>query len=265
MTTDAHPQEPSPVQRVAVEGLRRRVTIRERLDHAHVRRLAGILDRCPPIVVTPDGAIIDGEHRVEAARLRGRQSIPAIVVRLSSATAALIAAVEANALHGLPLTRDERRAALDALLAADPRVSDRRLAVACGVSRRVVEAARAEACSGGAESHLNSRVGADGKQYPAARRRAWRQELEARLRLEPGRSVRDLAGQVGMSVGSVHPVHRAVRARIARERRFVRWIKRLRARWLLRRLTRSLREDGDSRAEAASTRPPPETPESQDV
>jgi ParB-like chromosome segregation protein Spo0J len=225
--------------RVELQGLRRLHQLRRALDPDHIERLCEVLDWCPPIIITSDGAIVDGEHRVAAALILGRTEIPAVILAdPQCAGADLIRSIEANVRHGLPLTRDERRSAVEAVLGVRPDLADRAIAQICGVSRSTVKTKRAEAaCSGGLNDHLNTRVGSDGKRYGAAPT-TWRPHLEALLRIDPKMTVRTLAERTGASVGAVHARRQEVLARLASERRLIRSWRRLRARWWLWRVER---------------------------
>ena len=229
------------VSLVAVDQLRRRHQVRRVLDPEHVERLTEVLDRCPPILVSEDGAIIDGEHRVAAARRLGVSEVPAIVLPVGSvAGAELVLAIEANTSHGLPLSREERRAAVAAVLEVRPAMSDREIARVCGVGRGLVATIRAAtSCSGGSDGHLNGRIGGDGKRYGTAPS-DWRAHLEALVRVDPTMSVRALALRTGASVGAVQTLRRKVLEQLDAEAFVLRWWRRLRARCALRRLDRAV-------------------------
>lgn len=89
--------------------------VRVRIDDATVRSYAGIMrggGMMPPVSVARiDGALylVDGWHRLEAAKLNGETFIEATVCDMSE-TAARWAAAQANLRHGLPLKSGERRA-----------------------------------------------------------------------------------------------------------------------------------------------------------
>lgn len=223
------------VSRVPIALLRRRHQVRRVLDTEHVERLAEVLDRCPPIVLSADGTIIDGEHRVAAARQLGISALPAIVMSAEERTGAdLISAIEANTSHGLSLTREERRDAISAVLTLRPEMSDRGIARTCGVTHGLVATVRAStSCSGGSTDHLNGRLGGDGKRYGAAPP-GWQVHLEALVRIDPAASVRALAEHTGASVGTVQARRRQLLEQLETEPRILRWWRRLRARSTLR-------------------------------
>ena len=79
-------------------------------DAAHVRLLADAASsvKLPSILVQKRSSrIIDGMHRIEVAKLRGEWQISARIVDCTDEEA-LVLAVKANTLHGLPLSRADR-------------------------------------------------------------------------------------------------------------------------------------------------------------
>jgi hypothetical protein len=99
----------------------------------------------PAIVVFKDGKgalwLADGFHRVAAAELAGVAELPADV-REGDRKAALLHAASANSDHGLRRTLADKRAAVQRLLAAYPKWSDRKIAEAAKVDHKTVGAAR---------------------------------------------------------------------------------------------------------------------------
>lgn len=175
----------------------------------HVRALAGVEGELPPIVVHRQTMrVIDGAHRLHAARLRGQQDI-AVRFFDGGAADAFVLAVAANVAHGLPLSLADRKSAAAHIVASHPRWSDRMIASVAGLSAKTVADIRAE--HGPRSSATDVRVGRDGRARPgdslARRRRA--REL---LRSDPGRSLRQVAREVGLSPETV----RSVRARLHR-------------------------------------------------
>ncbi len=233
MNADDHPAPPGPdgtariaVVLVPVAGLCRTFPLRDRVDARHVEHLATVLEGCPPIVVSAEAHLIDGEHRVHAARARGWDHLPATVVACPAEDLHL-KAIELNTRASLALTRGERRAAVGLLLERHPDWADRRIAAVCGVSPSTVGAARQEV-SGVQTGHLKRR-GGDGKAYPAhpaARRRL----AEDHLRLHPGATISELRAVTGASVGSVSTWRKEALEAIARERRLTSAWRRLLAR-----------------------------------
>src|SRR5947207_6223921 len=82
-------------------------------DVDHIRMLAGVDAKLPPIIVhCPSLRIIDGTHRLGAALLRGDDTIEARLFDGSEHEAFLLA-VKENITHGLPLSLPDRMAAAE--------------------------------------------------------------------------------------------------------------------------------------------------------
>jgi hypothetical protein len=176
----------------------------------HVELLLGDLDALPPIVVqAATMAVIDGVHRVEAFRRRGRPEIPAVLVDCSDAEA-LVIAVEANVRHGLPLTLAERRRAASALLGRFADRSDRWIAARTGLSHTTVASLRASVPGPAA----TRRVGLDGRSRPPARS-GLRERIGAAASEHPAASTRELGRIVGASPSTVSSALKIVPARHA--------------------------------------------------
>lgn len=146
------------------------LNLRDRLDADAVERYADAWSRTPPVtVVEVDGRYLlaDGFHRHAAAAKLGRRMISA-EVRVGSYAEALDVASAANLAHGLPLTRAERRRAVEIQVRLHHDHSDRRLAEEIGVSRDLVGRVRRDLVAAGQVPAGEGRVGADGKVYPAA-------------------------------------------------------------------------------------------------
>lgn len=131
--TGHHPE--SPVESVLVRSLR--MTGSPRLTHPgeeHVRLLAGAGTELPPIVVhRPTTRVIDGTHRVHAARPRGEEKFRARFFD-GSAEDAFVLAVRSNIAHGLPLRSAERTAAARRIIGTHPEWPDRVIAEAVGLT-----------------------------------------------------------------------------------------------------------------------------------
>jgi hypothetical protein len=159
----------------------------------------------PPIVVWGDDlVVIDGCHRVEAARRLGRYSVVAIRF-LGSPEEAFIEAVQRNVSHGLPLSVGDRRRAAKRVLARNPEWSDRRIASLCGLSDKTVGKLRRGGT--GAIMAAERRVGRDGKVRPVQSGPV-RDRVRQALAKNPGGSLRMIAAVAGSSPETV----RAVRA-----------------------------------------------------
>jgi hypothetical protein len=111
--------------------------------------------------------IADGFHRHAAAVMMGKRSIPA-EIRVGTFTEALDFVASVNLFHGLPLTRAERRRAVEVKLKLHPDWSDRRMAQELAVSRELVFKIRKQLIDSHQIPNLPGRVGADGKLYTTA-------------------------------------------------------------------------------------------------
>lgn len=177
----------------------------ERFDLDHVTRLAEVRE-LPPITVR-DGRIVDGHHRVAAARRRGEVDIEATVIDCTDAEA-LELAVRANTTHGLPLTIGERRRAAVQFIGMTD-WSDSRIADACGLSDKTVGSLRPRTPRPTSESpKLDTRNGKDGKARPATNgdAAARRQAAAEKLAEKPEASDREVARGTGLSPSTVGDV-----------------------------------------------------------
>ncbi len=145
------------------------LNLRDRLDDFTVERYADAWERLPPVTVYEvDGQwlLADGFHRHAAAVMRGLQTMPA-EVRIGTFADALDFVAGVNLFHGLPLTRAERRRAVEVKLKLHHDWSDRRLSEELAVSRDLVAKMRRQLQEGNQIPMGLGRVGADGKTYPA--------------------------------------------------------------------------------------------------
>ncbi len=146
------------------------LNLRDRLDDFTVERYADSWDRLPPITVYEiDGKwlVADGFHRHAAAVMIGKRTIPA-EIRVGTFTDALDFVSGVNLFHGLPLTRSERRRAVEIKLKLHHDWSDRRTAEELGVSRELVAKLRRQLIEGNQIPNNPGRVGSDGKLYTSA-------------------------------------------------------------------------------------------------
>jgi ParB-like chromosome segregation protein Spo0J len=195
-----------PVYTVPVAALRIAGSPRstgENIDH--VRTLADTSTELPPIIVHRGSMrVIDGAHRLRAARLRGQQQI-AVRFFDGDENAAFVLAVRTNVAHGLPLSLADRKAATAHIVASHSHWSDKMIASVTGLSAATVARIRGDR----AEPEPTSRIGRDGKVRPVnglERRRHARSLLLA----EPTLSLREVARRVGISPETA----RAVRGRL---------------------------------------------------
>jgi len=146
------------------------LNLRDRLDEFTVERYVESWGRIPPITVFDvDGRwlIADGFHRHASAIKLGRKIIPA-EIREGTFVDALDFVAGVNLFHGLPLTRAERRRAVEVKLRLHAEWSDRRLADELGSGRELIARVRKQLVDSGQLPASATRVGADGKIYPSA-------------------------------------------------------------------------------------------------
>ncbi|KOV71436.1 hypothetical protein ADL00_07660 [Streptomyces sp. AS58] len=172
------------------------------IDQGHVDILNEVEARLPPIVVhRPTWRVVDGMHRLDAARRRGDTTIDAYLLDVPEHELFAIS-VRLNTAHGMPLSYAERVAAAGRLLRENPEMSDRYVAVVAGLSARTVARVRR---STGEDPHLNARIGMDGKVHP--RGVAQGRERAGRMLTErPDASLREVARAAGISLGTAHDV-----------------------------------------------------------
>ncbi|MFI0480833.1 ParB N-terminal domain-containing protein [Actinomadura sp. 9N215] len=170
---------------------------------AHIRLLVELSGDLPLILVNRRTMrVIDGLHRVAAAKLRGESTMEAVLVDLDEREAFLLA-VQANAEHGLPLTRADRNAAAERLITSYPGWSDRSIARTVGLAPGTVGAIRER--STGQIGQLNTRAGLDGRLRPAGTTEARRRAAEI-IRARPDTPLRQVAKESGLSLGTAHDV-----------------------------------------------------------
>jgi hypothetical protein len=176
-------------------------------DALHIQILAQVETPLPPILVQRSTMrVIDGMHRLRAARLGGRMTIDVQFFDGGDAEA-VVAAVKANADHGLPLTLADRLAAGERIVALRPWQSDRWIAEVTGLAPATVGAIRRRSLAG--DDAAGTRVGRDGRERPvdiAARRRA----AADAIRQHPDASLRVIARLTALSPGTVRDVRQRV-------------------------------------------------------
>ena len=146
------------------------LNLRDRLDDFTVERYVEAWERMPPITVFEvDGRwlLADGFHRHAAAVKLGRRNV-SVEIRPGTFHDALDFVAGVNLFHGLPLSRSERRRAVEVKLRLHHEWSDRRLSEELGVSRELVARTRKMLGDGGQIPPSTTRIGADGKTYPSA-------------------------------------------------------------------------------------------------
>lgn len=178
-------------------------------DSEHTRALADVGAALPPIVVQRGSLrVIDGRHRVLAARSEGRGTIRARLFDGDEREAYLLA-VGLNVRHGLPLTRADRLVAAERVAATHPEWSDRMIAGATGLGAgAVVEVRQRVAPEDGDRA---ARIGRDGRVRPI-NSAAGRELAGKLLRERPAASLRAVAREAGVSPSTVHDVRKRLDA-----------------------------------------------------
>ncbi|MFF4020831.1 transcriptional regulator [Streptomyces sp. NPDC001843] len=193
----------APVERVRLADLTASFTPRSGgVDSEWALTLAQVESGLPPIFVhRPSLSVIDGLHRVRAARLKGRTHIQARFFDGSRQDAALLA-VMMNVTQGRPLPVADRIAAAERIVAERPQWSDRAVAVVAGLSAKKVSELRARLTG---LPRCERRVGLDGRTRPLSTVRA-RELAGELLRADPKASLRTIARQAGISPATVADV-----------------------------------------------------------
>ena len=174
----------------------------------HVRSLADTAESLPPVVVhRPTMRVIDGRHRIRATTLRGGEHIQAIFFN-GNEDDAFILAVRLNAAHGLPLSRADRAAAAARIIRSNPQWSDRAIASTTGLSDKTVATVRRRSCAD--IPHMNDRIGRDGRARPIDSS-AGRITASRLLAEQPDATLREIATQAGISLGTARDVRQRVR------------------------------------------------------
>ncbi|OLF16038.1 ParB/RepB/Spo0J family partition protein [Actinophytocola xanthii] len=177
-------------------------------DIEHVLVLNEMEAPFPPITVhRATMRVIDGMHRLCAARLRGDDRIEA---RFFDGTEddAFVHAVAANIVHGLPLSLPDRTAAAARIVASHTDWSDRRIAEITGLAATTVGSIRRRSNEGLTQSNI--RVGRDKRARPVNNSSG--RTLAGELMSErPELSLRKVAKAAGISVSTAHDVRKRIR------------------------------------------------------
>jgi ParB-like chromosome segregation protein Spo0J len=179
-------------------------------DPAHVKLLAEAVSYhdLPPILIQEKNwRIIDGMHRLEAAKLHGEKKVRARVVNCTDEEA-FILAVKSNTLHGLPLSRADRVEGAKRILTWHPDWSDRAVGVATGLSAKTIAGIRRR--SGDEIQQFSKRLGRDGKRRPVANAEGRRRAVDY-ITARPDASLREVAREADVSLGTVHDVRARMR------------------------------------------------------
>ena len=176
-------------------------------NHAHVQLLADASSSStlPPIIVQRSTyRVIDGMHRLAAAKLNGEETIKACLIDCTDEEA-LVLAIKSNTLHGLPLSKADRISGAKRILMAHPDWSDRAVASVTGMSAKTIAVLRNR--SSGEVLPFEKRLGRDGKRRPVSAAEG-RKRAAAYLHAHPDASLREVAREADVSVGTVHSMRR---------------------------------------------------------
>jgi hypothetical protein len=148
--------------------------------------------------------VIDGAHRLQAAKQRGDREIEVSYFDGGEA-AAFVLAVRSNIIHGLPLTLADRTAAATRILGFYPDWSDRAIAQVAGLAAATVRAIRRRSAVRFAQP--SARIGLDGRLRPVdiGERRRLARDLIIK---NPGASLIEIAREAGISPATAHDVRR---------------------------------------------------------
>ncbi|GAA1027643.1 ParB N-terminal domain-containing protein [Amycolatopsis albidoflavus] len=179
------------------------------LDADHLRKLRESEASLPPIVVhRATMRVVDGWHRLHAAKSRGDTTIAAVFFE-GTFEEAFVLSVKINSAHGLPLSLADRKVAAERILSWYPNWSDRSIAAIAGISHTTVAAVRGRSI--GKSGQSTGRIARNGAVYrskvPQGRRRA--AELFV---ADPGASARKVAQAAGISTTTAKDVRKRLRA-----------------------------------------------------
>lgn len=174
----------------------------------HIRTLACSDAVLPPIVVhRPSMRVIDGMHRLAAARRRNQEEIDAQFFD-GGENDVFALSVDLNTKHGLPLTRADRGAAATRIIRSHPHWSDRMIAGIVGLSPKTVGSIRRR--SPGELPAARARIGRDGRTRPIDGAECRRATSEFVIG-NPGATLREIAERVGVSITTAQDVRARVR------------------------------------------------------
>ncbi|MGC8732902.1 MAG: ParB N-terminal domain-containing protein [Halothiobacillaceae bacterium] len=140
------------------------------LDLEHVRALEAAAEVWPPLKVVARGRhylLLDGFHRFAAAQNLGLTEIAVEVLDIPADGDLLGLAFALNAVHGRPLTLSDRRAFAERLLRAHPDWADREIGRRAGLVQPTIGKIRQALEREAAIAPAESRIGRDGRSYPA--------------------------------------------------------------------------------------------------
>ena len=186
---------------------------REGVDPKHVDLLIETGGNWPPLLVQRSSSrVIDGAHRLAAAKALGQANVRVVFFE-GDDDEARVEAIRANRDHGLPLTSADRKAAAGALLLQSPNWSDGRIAAVCSLSpKTVAELRRRQSPPAGPVTFESPegriRLGRDGRRRPVSSNEV-RGRIQEAIAADPGASLRVIAARAGASPETVRRVRRA--------------------------------------------------------
>ncbi|HEY1919399.1 MAG TPA: ParB N-terminal domain-containing protein [Streptosporangiaceae bacterium] len=207
--------EKLPTREVPVSELASGVYLRQGgTNAAHVQLLLDAGD-LPPVLVQEDGwRVIDGAHRLAAAKLRGDDVIQARFLDCTDSEA-LVLGMKANASHGLPLSKADRVSGAKRVVTSHPDWSDRAIADITGLSAKTIASLRDRPAAG---AQLDGkRLGRDGRRRPVSAGEGRRRAAEY-LSAHPDAPLRQVAREADVSLGTVHDVSARLRRGVSPER-----------------------------------------------
>ena len=143
------------------------------VDADHVRALEETPESWPSLkVVYQDGGclLVDGFHRLEAARNLGLETVRAEAVEAPADGDLHALAFALNAAHGRPLSLPDRRAFAARIFRAQPHLADREIARRCGLAANTVGAIRSQLEQSAQIEHTQERIGRGGYLYRSERK-----------------------------------------------------------------------------------------------
>lgn len=175
-------------------------------DSQHTQMLASLDVEVPPIIVhRATMRVIDGAHRLGAARLRGDDLIKAAMFE-GTEQEAFVLGVKANVTHGLPLSTADRTRAAERIIESYPTWSDRTIAASSGLSARTVGSIRRRLeLAGGIWEGSRSRIGRDGRTRPLDNTEG-RLKAVSYIQRQPEASLREIAKNAGVSPSTARDV-----------------------------------------------------------
>lgn len=177
-------------------------------DPKHVETLAAAQTPLPPIIVHRETMrVIDGAHRLIAARLRGQGKIAVRFFEGDEADA-FVLAVKSNIAHGLPLSMADRKRSAGCIIASHPQWSDRRIASVAGIAPGTVAEIRRR--TPGRLPAEHKRIGQDGRMRPVNGAEGRKLAIEI-IEANPGLSLRRIGQAAGISPETARDVRHRMR------------------------------------------------------